>query len=126
MISSGKNGLAIVLLGLAGWALCGATMGIGIAAFGLATALILHAVAAPLIFAGISVAYFRFFGLTGAWSTAAAFLAIVVFMDTFVVAALIEHSFAMFASLLGTWLPFALIFTSTALTGLALRRGKAA
>jgi len=118
--------LAIVLLGLAGWALCGATMGIGIAAFGLATALILHAVAAPLIFAGISVVYFRFFGRTGAWTTATAFLAIVVFMDFFVVAMLIERSFAMFSSFAGTWLPFALIFTSTALTGLALSRPKVA
>jgi hypothetical protein len=124
MISSGKNAWAIVLHGLAGWALCASTMGVGIATFGLADALILHAVAAPLIFAGISAVYFSFFGRTGPWTAAAAFLAIVVFMDFFVVAMLIEHSFAMFASFLGTWLPFALIFASTALTGHAIRRRK--
>ena len=39
-------------------------------------------------------------------------------MPFFVVALLINRSFEMFASLLGTWIPFALIFLSTYLTGL--------
>jgi hypothetical protein len=55
--------------------------------------------------------------------TAAAFLGVVVFMDVFVVALLVQHSFAMFASFVGTWLPFALIFASTLLTGLFVTRG---
>jgi len=38
-------------------------------------------------------------------------------MDVFLVALLIERSFEMFTSLLGTWIPWALIFTSTYLTG---------
>jgi hypothetical protein len=41
----------------------------------------------------------------------------VIAMDFFVVAMLINRSFEMFASLLGTWIPFALIFASTYLTG---------
>jgi hypothetical protein len=43
-------------------------------------------------------------------------------MDVFVVALLIEGSFDMFKSVLGTWLPFLLIFLSTWWTGLAVRR----
>jgi hypothetical protein len=38
-------------------------------------------------------------------------------MDFFIVAMLINKSFEMFTSLLGTWIPFALIFISTYLTG---------
>jgi hypothetical protein len=41
----------------------------------------------------------------------------VIAVDFFVVALIISRSFDMFASLLGTWLPFALIFSSTYLTG---------
>jgi hypothetical protein len=50
-------------------------------------------------------------------ATAALFLALVVFMDFFVVALLIEKSFDMFLSPLGTWIPFALIFLSTYFVG---------
>jgi hypothetical protein len=39
-------------------------------------------------------------------------------VDFFVVGLLINRSLEMFASLLGTWIPFALIFTSTWLSGL--------
>ncbi len=41
-------------------------------------------------------------------------------MDFFVVALLINRSLEMFASPLGTWIPFALIFVSTWLTGLVV------
>jgi hypothetical protein len=37
----------------------------------------------------------------------------VIAVDFFVVALIISRSFDMFASLLGTWIPFALIFSST-------------
>jgi hypothetical protein len=50
------------------------------------------------------------------------FLSAAVFMDTFVVAILIERSFRMFQSIVGTWLPFGLVFLSTWWTGLAVRR----
>jgi hypothetical protein len=42
----------------------------------------------------------------------------VITVDFFVVALLINRSMNMFASLLGTWIPFALIFISTFVTGL--------
>jgi hypothetical protein len=45
-------------------------------------------------------------------------------MDFFIVAMLINRNFEMFASLLGTWIPFALIFVSTFLTGLRVQPGR--
>jgi len=100
-----------------GWALCAATMGIGMAVTTLDNTLVIHAIAAPIFFAGVSLDYFRTFNYTTPLQTAFYFLAFVVAMDFFVVAMLINRSFEMFTSILGTWLPFALIFVSTYLTG---------
>lgn len=102
---------------LVGWGLCGATMGIGLAKTSLERALVIHAVAAPIIFALVSAIYFTYFGYTSALATAAGFVAIVIVMDVVVVALLIQREFTMFRSVLGTWLPFSLIFTSTYVVG---------
>ena len=107
-----------------GWMLCAATMGIGMAATTLNNALIIHAVAAPIFFAGVSLVYFRKFNYTAPLRTALIFVAFVIAMDFFLVAMVINRSFDMFTSLLGTWIPFALIFTSTYLTGLFVLRKK--
>lgn len=116
------NGVAVVAYGLTGWALCGLTMGVGMNVTSLEIALIVHALAAPAIFSALSVAYFR---RSGSWSplrAAAAFVGVVVFMDVFVVALLVQRSFEMFGSVLGTWLPFLLIFIASWWTGSAVRR----
>ena len=101
-----------------GWMLCAATMGIGMSISSLENALVVHAIAAPIFFAIVSLVYFRKFNFTTPLQTAVIFTAFVITMDFFVVAILINRSFEMFASMLGTWIPFALIFTSTFLTGL--------
>jgi hypothetical protein len=103
-----------------GWALCFGTIGIGRAVTSMQTTLIVHAIAAPLFFAVISLVYFRKFNYTSPLQTAIIFTAFIICMDIFVVAILINRSFEMFTSLLGTWIPFALIFLSTYLTGLAV------
>jgi len=105
-----------------GWMLCAATMGIGMAVTSMDNTLIVHAVAAPIFFAGISLVYFRKFNYTTPLQTAGTFIAFVIAMDFFVVAMLINRSFEMFTSLLGTWIPFGLIFVSTWLTGLFVAR----
>lgn len=110
----------ILLLGALGWALCGAIMFIGMAVTDLQTTLIVHAIGAPVIFALISLVYFSRFNYTSPLQTAIAFFLIVVLMDFFIVALLINRSFDMFRSPLGTWIPFGLIFLSTYLTGRAL------
>lgn len=100
-----------------GWALCTATMVIGLAVTSLDTALILHAIGAPIFFAAVSYVYFSRFSYTAPLTTAIIFVAFVIGMDFFLVAMLINRSFEMFTSLLGTWIPFVLIFASTWLTG---------
>ncbi len=105
------------------WALCGATIGIGRAVTALQNALIPHAVAAPIIFAVASFVYFRRPRFTTPLQTAAIYVAVAIILDFAVVATFIEKSYAMFASALGTWIPFALIFVSTYFVGLYATRG---
>jgi len=115
--------IAIILLhAFAGWALCAATIGIGMAVTTLDTALIVHAIAAPIFFALVSLVYFRWFHFTTPMQTASIFTAFVIGMDFFVVALLINRSLEMFASLMGTWIPFILIFSSTLFTGMLVTR----
>ena len=104
-----------------GWALCAATMGIGMATMSLQNALMVHAIAAPIFFTILSLIYFKKFHYTTPLQTAMIFVAFVIVVDFFVVAILINKSLDMFTSLLGTWIPFALIFFSTYLTGLLLK-----
>ncbi len=118
-----RHASVVASLALLGWALCAAVMGIGMAVASLQTALIVHAAAAPLIFAAISAIYFRLWGNWQPFAIAAAFLAVVMFMDVFVVAMLVQDSFEMFRSFAGTWLPFALIFGATYLAGAIMRPG---
>lgn len=107
-----------------GWGLCGAAMGLGMAFASLDTALIIHLVAAPIIFICLSLIYFTRFGYTSPLTTAFIFLSIVILLDVFVVALLIEKSFEMFTDPMGTWIPFMLIFASTYSTGRLIDSGK--
>ena len=119
----GIKQLVIVLAhALVGWALCGASMGIGMATMSLDNALIVHAVTAPIVFTLISLVYFNFFNYTTPIQTALIFVGFVIAMDFFVVALIINRSLDMFASPLGTWIPFGLIFVSTYLTGKYVER----
>ena len=110
-----------------GWGLCAATMGIGMATTTLENALIIHAIVAPLIFTALSLVYFSRFNYTAPLQTALIFVSFVMTLDFLVVALLINKSLGMFTSLLGTWVPFSLIFASTYVTGLVIRkRGRSA
>ena len=114
--------LIILLHAFIGWALCTATIGIGMSTTTLQNALVIHAVAAPIIFSLISLVYFKKFNYTTPLQTALIFTGFVMAMDFFVVALLVNKSLEMFTSLLGTWIPFLLIFGSTLLTGLIVKR----
>ena len=100
-----------------GWALCAATMGIGMAVTSMQTTLIIHAIGAPIFFGGVSFNYFKKYHYTPPLKTAIIFVSFVIVVDFFLVAMVINKSFDMFLSPLGTWIPFALLFTSTYLTG---------
>ncbi len=92
-------------------------MFIGMAVTSEFIALIIHAVAAPIIFAVVSSFFFKKYDFATPLETAALFVAFVVLMDFFIVALIINRSLAMFGNVLGTWIPFVLIFISTYYTG---------
>ena len=117
-----KKVIVILLHAFIGWALCGAIIGIGRGITSMETTLILHAIGAPIIFIVLSLIYCRWFAYTTPLQTALVFIGFVIFMDLFLVALLIEKSFEMFASILGTWLPFVLIFLATYITCLSLKK----
>ena len=120
-----KKIITILAHAFVGWALCAATMGIGMATTSIDNALTIHAIGAPIFFFFVSLIYFKKFNYTSPLLTAIIFVGFVITVDFFVVALLINKSLDMFASLLGTWIPFALIFTSTYLTGLNTVRNAA-
>jgi hypothetical protein len=72
---------------------------------------------APIFFTIVSLIYFKKFNYTTPLQTALIFVGFVIAADFFVVALLMNRSLEMFANLLGTWIPFAFIFTSTYVTG---------
>jgi hypothetical protein len=117
-----KKIITVLIHAFVGWALCAATMGIGMATTSINNALIIHAIGAPIFFIVVSLIYFKKFNYTTPLQTAIIFVGFVITVDFFVVALLINKSLDMFTSLLGTWIPFALIFTSTYLTGLYTMR----
>jgi len=117
-----RHAAVIVVFALAGWVLCVASIAIGFAVTSQTTTLVVHAIVAPVAFAGLSWVYFTRFAYTAPLLTAALFLGIVAALDLAVVALFILRSFAMFGSLLETWLPFVLIFAATRGTGIAIGR----
>ena len=119
-----KKTILILLHAFVVWALCGATMGIGLAVLGEQKALIVHAVGAPVFAALVSLFYYRKLNYTSPMQTALIFLLFVVVMDAGLVAPVFVKSYDMFLSALGTWIPFVLIFSSTYLTGIFVKRNK--
>ena len=119
-----KRILIIIIHAFIGWALCGATIGIGQSFTSMEVTLIIHAIAAPIIFAVITTVYYKKFAFTKPLITAIIFTGFVMIMDAGLVAPVFEKSYEMFHSLLGTWIPFALIFVSTYITGLILEKSE--
>jgi hypothetical protein len=118
-----KKPITVLAHAFVGWAFCAATMGIGMSATSVQNALMIHAIGAPTFFAIVSLIYFKKFNYTTPLRTAIIFVGFVITVDFFFVAILINRSLEMFAGLLGTWIPFALIFASTYLTGLFAIKG---
>ena len=98
--------------------LCWAIMVVGQAVTSLENTLIAHAIGAPIIAVVVSLIYYRKFNYTTPLQTAIVFISVVIAMDVFIVALLIEKSFEMFASPIGTWIPISSIFVATYLMGL--------
>ena len=107
----------IAIFGLVGWGLCGAIIGIGRSLTTMEATLIIHAIAVPIIFGILSYFYHRFFHYTRPYQTGLIFTGMAMLLDAGVIAPFAEKSFAMFASILGTWIPFGLIFLATTFVG---------
>lgn len=105
------------------WAACAATIGIGSAITSMEATLVVHAVAAPLLAIIVARFYFGRPDHASPLVTASVVLAFIMLVDFLLVALVINRSLAMFRSVLGTWLPFALIFAATAGTGWLARAG---
>ena len=119
-----KSYLILLIHAVIGWACCAATMGIGMAVTTQENALIFHVVLAPLFFAGISFNYFQKYHHFSPFKTAAITIFVVVLIDCFLVALVINQSMEMFSSLIGSWIPFVLIFLSSYVTGILVGRLK--
>ena len=119
-----KSILIILLHAFIGWAICGAIIGISFQFTAETNALIIHALAVPVVFGIISLNYFRKFHYTSPLKTALIFLIFIMLMDFFFVATVIQKSYVMFGSILGTWIPFILIFFTTYLTGILVNKNK--
>jgi menaquinone-dependent protoporphyrinogen oxidase len=109
--------LSLVAPPAAGWALCAALMVLLLNTLPVLAALVIHAIAAPLIFSAVALLYFRNRGAREPLPTAIAWTSIVMALDAVVISGVVQHSFAMFASVAGSWLPFALIFAAVWGTG---------
>ena len=106
-----------LLFAFTGWAVCGGIVMGGRLIMSMQATLIAHAVGAPLVFGILAFIYHRLVPGTSPVGLAAMFLGFVLFMDVFVVALLIEKSFEMFLSPLGTWIPLTLNFLTVWVVG---------
>jgi len=109
-------------LGLALWGGCGAVMAAGRRLWTLDTALRVHLVAAPLIAFLLSALHQWLAPEFSSLLRATLMTGFVVILDALVVAPVFERSYAMFRSVIGTWLPFAVIFVASYAAGILIPR----
>lgn len=107
---------SVLAYGVLGWGLSAAVLML-LLAISTGVAFAARAIAAPIIFAAVSRSYFARRGPREPLPTALAFTGIVAMLDVAVIAGWILDSMGMFASIVGTWLPYALIFASSWITG---------
>jgi hypothetical protein len=101
-----------------GWAMCATTWCVFWYFLGRTAALVLHSIAAPLLFGAVAWSYFSARGARDPLPTAVSWTVIIAGLD--VAVASMQRNFDMFASMAGTWLPFGLIFLVTWTTGVVL------
>ena len=109
---------ALVLLALALWAACGAVIGIGRKLWSIDTTLRVHLVAAPILAFLAATAHRAVAPEFDPLGRAVAMTILPMLLGALVVAPFFERSFAMFRSVIGTWLPFAAMFAASWAAGL--------
>ncbi len=109
--------VSVVIHGVVGWAICGATVAVGRLVVSMQTTLIVHAVVAPLAFGLLTWHHFSDSPGSSPRSVALSMAGIVVGLDALFVAPVLERSYEMFRSVLGTWIPFGSILAASYLAG---------
>jgi proline iminopeptidase len=102
--------LALLAFALVAWGLCGATIGVARGLMPMESALVVHAVAAPIIAGTLAYLNARCCPVTRPLMTGLAFVGVVIVMDAGLIAPFVERSWDMFRSPIGTWIPFVLMF----------------
>ncbi len=103
--------------GVLGWALC-AALTVALSRLGsLGVTMAVRAFFAPLVFLAISIRYFHPDGAREPLPTALSWSVILAVLDAAVLAGAMSYGLSMFTSIVGTWLPYSLVFLTTWLTG---------
>jgi menaquinone-dependent protoporphyrinogen oxidase len=103
--------------GVAGWALCAVLLLLTLPLRATPLAAALPSLAATAVCIGVARHYFRARGAREPVPTAFAFTAIFAALDTTLIAWLLMRSAELFTNLTRFWLPLALIFLTTSITG---------
>lgn len=117
-----KKIIIVLLFAFIGWAICAAIMGIGMNILSIKTTLIIHLIVGPIAFAILSYIYHKKFNYTKPLITAMFFTYFAIIVDFLLVALVINKSLDMFKSLIGTWIPFILIFIITYIIGIMVNK----
>ncbi|MHA2026165.1 MAG: hypothetical protein ACW98U_09715 [Candidatus Thorarchaeota archaeon] len=117
-----RESLILIVHGIIIYFVCFAVMGVSMATLSIDNALLAHAAAAPFVSAAFSYIYFKRFNHFSPIITATVIVALVILLDFFLTATVILQDYAMFYSPIGTWIPFALIFTGAFLVGFYVNR----
>jgi menaquinone-dependent protoporphyrinogen oxidase len=106
----------LVAHGIAAWAACAAALwSLSLASSTLG--LVVHALLVPVVFALVARRYFHARGARDALPVALAFTGMAAALDLVVAAGAVQRSLDIFASVSATWLPYALAFATTWITG---------
>ena len=117
-----KESLILLVHAIIIYFVCFAVMGVSMATLSIYMALLAHAAAAPFVSAIFSYIYYKKFNHSSPIITALVFVATVILLDFFLTATIILQDYAMFYSMIGTWIPFALIFLAALIVGIHLNR----
>ncbi len=106
-------GIALLL-----WGACGTLIAVGRRFWTLGTTLRVHLIAAPVMAFLVAAVHKLLDPEFGSGLRAGIITGLVFALDLLVVAPIFERSYAMFLSLIGTWIPFMLIFLATLAAGI--------
>ena len=110
--------VSLFALGLILWAACGGVMAVGRRIWTIDIALRVHLAIAPVLAFLVSAVHKMLAPEFDSVLRAIVITGLVIVLDAIVVAPLFERSYAMFRSVIGTWLPFAAIFLASWAAGM--------